>query len=168
MEPSPLDSLLEAAGAADPASEERPAACGQAADQEPAAEEADASAADRATAEPDAKKARKRGAEKIEAVLVELRVKVSKKKKVVESALGRASLNAKQSATLEKGEVVYCPAPPGKETQAGLGSDGLPRICKVKKPIYGMAQAGRRWQRSIFPWFIDQGFTCSSGPMNIS
>jgi len=61
--------------------------------------------------------------------------------------------------SLLDGEVVYCPAPPGKETQAGIGSDGLPRKCKVKKPIYGMAQAGRRWQRSIFPWFIEQGFT---------
>jgi len=63
--------------------------------------------------------------------------------------------------SLLEGEVVYCPAPPGKEGEAGLGSDGLPRICKVNKPIYGMAQAGRRWQRSIFPWFLDskRGFT---------
>ena len=24
-----------------------------------------------------------------------------------------------------------------------------------------MAQAGRRWQRSIFPWFLSQGFTAA-------
>ena len=45
---------------------------------------------------------------------------------------------------LEEGEVVYCSAPPGFER---VGSDGQPMVCKVIKPIYGMAQAGRRWQR---------------------
>ena len=25
------------------------------------------------------------------------------------------------------------------------------------KPVYGMAQAGRRWQRSLFPWLTDPG-----------
>ena len=25
----------------------------------------------------------------------------------------------------------------------------------VQKPIYGMAQAGRRWQRSLYPWLLD-------------
>eukprot|EP00965_Chrysotila_dentata_P117263 3875219-Pleurochrysis_carterae.AAC.7 len=45
---------------------------------------------------------------------------------------------------LEQNEVVYCHAPPGYAT---LGADGRPRICRVEKPIYGMAQAGRRWQR---------------------
>ena len=57
---------------------------------------------------------------------------------------------------LEDGEVVYCLAPPGHAT---IGADGRPRICKVVKPIYGMAQAGRRWQRSLFPWLLEQGFT---------
>ena len=47
------------------------------------------------------------------------------------------------------GEVVYCLPPPGHET---LGADGRPQILKVVKPIYGMAQAGRRWQRSLYPW----------------
>ena len=63
--------------------------------------------------------------------------------------------------SLLDGEVVYCPPPPGHEHKAGIGSDGLPRICRVRKPIYGMAQAGRRWQRSLFPWLEhpDQGFT---------
>ena len=32
------------------------------------------------------------------------------------------------------------------------GADGQPRVCRVEKPIYGMSQAGRRWQRSLFPW----------------
>ena len=27
----------------------------------------------------------------------------------------------------------------------------------MDKPIYGMAQAGRRWQRSLFPWLQSQG-----------
>jgi hypothetical protein len=27
--------------------------------------------------------------------------------------------------------------------------------------MYGMAQAGRRWQRSIFTWFVSQGFKAS-------
>ena len=29
------------------------------------------------------------------------------------------------------------------------------------KPIYGMAQAGRRWQRSLFPWLESEGFVQS-------
>ena len=38
-------------------------------------------------------------------------------------------------------------------------------VCKVVKPIYGMAQAGRRWQRSIFPWLQEFGFKqCESDP----
>ena len=53
------------------------------------------------------------------------------------------------------GEVTYCYPPQGYES-----AHGDPYVCKVVKPIYGMAQAGRRWQRSIFPWFTspDQGF----------
>eukprot|EP00965_Chrysotila_dentata_P189613 6173410-Pleurochrysis_carterae.AAC.1 len=43
---------------------------------------------------------------------------------------------------LQQGEVVYCYAPPGYATV--LGADGRPRICHVEKPLYGMAQAGRR------------------------
>ena len=53
-------------------------------------------------------------------------------------------------------EVVYCRMPPGHET---TGKDGRERVCRVERPIYGMAQAGRRWQRTIFPWLIDYGFT---------
>ena len=51
--------------------------------------------------------------------------------------------------SLEEGEAVYCHSPPGYET---LGKDGKPRILQILKPVYGMAQSGRRWQRSIFPW----------------
>ena len=32
---------------------------------------------------------------------------------------------------------------------------GRPKIARVKKPIYGIQQAGRRLQRQIFPWMID-------------
>ena len=52
-------------------------------------------------------------------------------------------------------EVVYCQMPPGYEL---IGTDGRQRVCRVEKPIYGMAQAGRRWQRSIFPWLKAHGF----------
>ena len=50
---------------------------------------------------------------------------------------------------LLEGEVVYCSPPPGHAT---LGADGRQQVLKVVKPIYGMAQAGRRWQRSLYPW----------------
>ena len=45
--------------------------------------------------------------------------------------------------------MIYCFMPPGYDVK---GADGASRICKVIKPCYGMSQAGRRWQRSIFPW----------------
>lgn len=62
---------------------------------------------------------------------------------------------------LEDGEVVYCTPPAGYTTAEVDGTvklvplgqgDGVDRVCKVVKPVYGMAQAGRRWQRSLFPW----------------
>eukprot|EP00965_Chrysotila_dentata_P100581 3323973-Pleurochrysis_carterae.AAC.1 len=56
---------------------------------------------------------------------------------------------------LEQGELVHCHPPPGYET---IGPDGKTRICRVVKPIYGMAQAGRRWQGSLFPWLTSWGF----------
>ena len=62
---------------------------------------------------------------------------------------------------LEDGEVVYCTPPQGHEGIAGLGADGRPRLCCVQKPIYGMAQAGRRWQRSLFPWLKEWGLSQS-------
>ena len=55
---------------------------------------------------------------------------------------------------LEDGEVVYCHPPAGYERPGYM--------CKVCKPIYGMAQAGRRWQRTLFPWLRDFGFVASA------
>ena len=51
-----------------------------------------------------------------------------------------------------EGEVVYCKQPPGSNV---IGPDGVPMICKIVKPIYGIPQAGRRLQRKIFPWCVD-------------
>jgi hypothetical protein len=72
---------------------------------------------------------------------------------------------------LEEGEVVYCSPPPGYGTAEVDGkvrlvplaeADGVARLCQVEKPVYGMAQAGRRWQRTIFPWLTSWG--SSDGP----
>ena len=61
------------------------------------------------------------------------------------------------------GEVVYCSPAPGYATALADGvvhmvpaseGDGIERLCRVEKPVYGMAQAGRRWQRTIFPWLL--------------
>jgi hypothetical protein len=57
---------------------------------------------------------------------------------------------------LEPGEVNYCSCPPGHEE---FDEDGEPLIYRVNKPVYGMAQAGRRWQRSLFPFLLSLGFT---------
>ena len=56
---------------------------------------------------------------------------------------------------LLEGEVVYCHMPAGY-TQPD--KDGRPHILKIVKPIYGIPQAGRRFQRSIYPWLRSQGF----------
>ena len=65
------------------------------------------------------------------------------------------------------GEVTYCLPPPGYHP------DGRPlkpgersnEICKILKPVYGMAQAGRRWQRTLYPWLQEFGFKqCDSDP----
>ena len=63
-------------------------------------------------------------------------------------------------AELEKDEVVYCSAPPGP--YATTGKDDRPRVWQVNKPVYGMAQAGRRWQRSLFSWLSSYGFSACS------
>ena len=57
---------------------------------------------------------------------------------------------------LLEGETVYCYPPPGYERK---GKDGRNQICRILKPVYGMAQAGRRWQRTLFPWLLEYGFT---------
>jgi hypothetical protein len=67
---------------------------------------------------------------------------------------------------LEDGEVIYCSLSPGYATITNskgeqvpnLGKDGKPRVYRVEKPIYGAAQSGRRWQRTLFPWLLDYGF----------
>jgi hypothetical protein len=65
--------------------------------------------------------------------------------------------------SLEEGEVVYSPRLRAREEYgqavSNLGADGRPRVLRIEKPWYGMAQAGRRWQRSLFPWLLDHGFT---------
>jgi hypothetical protein len=53
------------------------------------------------------------------------------------------------------GEVVYTHLPTGYPE---YDSDGTPRIARVVKPIYGIQQAGRRLQRMLFAWLLDQGF----------
>eukprot|EP00965_Chrysotila_dentata_P222490 6193004-Pleurochrysis_carterae.AAC.3 len=58
-----------------------------------------------------------------------------------------------------RGTVVYCRPPPCYET---IGADGGRRVCRVVKPAYGMAQAGRQWQRSLFPWLKVWGFRQSA------
>ena len=35
---------------------------------------------------------------------------------------------------------------------------GRPKLAKMKKPIYGIQQAGRRLQRMLFEWLREQGF----------
>ena len=57
---------------------------------------------------------------------------------------------------LEPGEENYCSCPPGYEETDDLGDA---YVYRVKKPVYGMAQAGRRWQRSLFPFLIGLGYT---------
>ena len=56
---------------------------------------------------------------------------------------------------MEEGEVIYCSPPPGPH--GTIGADDRPRVWRVNKPVYGMAQAGRRWQRTLFPWLKDWG-----------
>ena len=64
-------------------------------------------------------------------------------------------VSAYLQGSLEEGETVYCQPPPGPYGQ--LGADDRPRVWRVAKPVYGMAQAGRRWQRSLFPWLKEWG-----------
>ena len=65
---------------------------------------------------------------------------------------------------LEEGEVTYCYPPPGYP--GPNGKDGRQRVYKVIKPIYGMAQAGRRWQRSLYPWLTEWGFVACHADAN--
>ena len=60
---------------------------------------------------------------------------------------------------LLEGEVVYCTPPTGyyfdESGKLQEGRDDGERVCVVQKPIYGMAQAGRRWQRCLYPWLTE-------------
>tara|TARA_B110000037_G_scaffold107636_1_gene124787 strand:- start:233 stop:1786 length:1554 start_codon:yes stop_codon:yes gene_type:complete len=67
-------------------------------------------------------------------------------------------VSAYLQGSLEEGEVTYCHAPPGYER---TDADGHKLVCKVVKPVYGMVQAGRRWQRTLFPWLKEFGFVQS-------
>ena len=60
---------------------------------------------------------------------------------------------------LQPGEEVYTHVPPG---QPEFDDAGRPLRCRVVKPIYGLVQAGRRFQRTLFPWIVAQGFEQSS------
>ena len=54
------------------------------------------------------------------------------------------------------GEVVYCHLPVGYPEH---DDKGRPKLAKVQKPIYGIQQAGRRLQRMLFAWLVEEGFT---------
>ena len=77
-----------------------------------------------------------------------------------------ASLAAKEKLNMRRGDfvaaylqgdllddvddVVYCSMPSGYET--GLDAtapSGTDTVLRIEKPIYGMAQARRRWQRTL-------------------
>ena len=49
---------------------------------------------------------------------------------------------------------MYCRMPQGYEQH---DTSGRPYMLKIVKPVYGIPQAGRRFQRSIFPWLRKQG-----------
>jgi hypothetical protein len=57
-----------------------------------------------------------------------------------------------QGSFLE-GEMVYCHMPAG---YVQTDESGIPLVCCVKKPVYGIPQAGRRLQRGIFDWMLDK------------
>ena len=75
---------------------------------------------------------------------------------------------------LEMGETIDCSAPPGHAT---TGGDGDVVVWRAQRPVYGMAQAGRRWQRSLYPWLLEFGLqqgqirqssTCAQRPTQIT
>ena len=62
-------------------------------------------------------------------------------------------------------EVVYCSMPTGYETGLDTAApSGVDTMLRIEKPIYGMAQVSRRWQRTIFPYLLRQGFSPSPSP----
>ena len=55
----------------------------------------------------------------------------------------------------EDGEVVFARPPPGFRT---FDTRGVPIVWKMLRPLYGQADAGRIWQRTINNQFLKQGF----------
>ena len=54
-------------------------------------------------------------------------------------------------------EVVYCSMSAGYEHGFDASKPTGEETClRINKPIYGMAQAGRRWQRTIFPYLVQK------------
>ena len=63
---------------------------------------------------------------------------------------------------LEPGEDIYTHPAPGEPT---VDAHGRKIFWKLNKPLYGLVQAGRRFQRALFAWLLTQGFTrCHSDP----
>ena len=65
---------------------------------------------------------------------------------------------------LEIGESVDCSAPPGHPTS---GDDGSIVVWRAQRPVYGMAQACLRWQRSLYPWLIEFGLEQSEADPSV-
>ena len=65
---------------------------------------------------------------------------------------------------LEMGETVDCSAPPGHAT---TGGDGRVVVWRAQRPVYGMAQAGQRWQRSLYPWLLGFGLQQSEADPSV-
>ena len=51
---------------------------------------------------------------------------------------------------LEDGEIAFMHQPAGHAN--ALDENGRPKLCLILKPLYGMKQAGRRFQRAFFAW----------------
>ena len=51
---------------------------------------------------------------------------------------------------LEDGEIAFMHQPAGHAN--ALDENGKPKLCLILKPLYGMKQAGRRFQRAFFAW----------------
>ena len=49
------------------------------------------------------------------------------------------------SAALKPGELIYCNPPSGVDL--GIGSNGLPRVWKLRAPLEGTRPAAMRWSR---------------------
>jgi transposase InsO family protein len=55
-------------------------------------------------------------------------------------------------------EEVYLDQPKGFEE---VGNDGTKLVCRLKKSIYGLKQAGHNWNRNLNSWLVSQGFNRS-------